>query len=122
MSAERLSLRPYQADVIARFQAALAAGSRRVLIVAPTGAGKTILAVAIILDALNQGKRVQFLAHRRELIVQASRKLYAAGCDHGILLPGYPARLYEPVQVSSIATLHARAIGRAISSYLKPTW
>jgi superfamily II DNA or RNA helicase len=59
----RLSLRPYQAEVIAQFGAAIAAGKRRVLIVAPTGAGKTILAVAIILDALRQGKRVQFLAH-----------------------------------------------------------
>ena len=109
-SARALSLRSYQNDIIIKYREALAAGRRRVLIVAPTGAGKTILAVAIILDALNQGKRVQFLAHRRELIVQASRKLHAAGCDHGILLPGYPARLYEPVQVSSIATLHARAI------------
>ncbi len=105
-----LSLRQYQAEVIAQFQAAIAAGKCRVLIVAPTGAGKTILAVAIILDALRQDKRVQFLAHRRELIVQASRKLHAAGCNHGILLPGYQPRLHEPVQVSSIATLHARAI------------
>jgi DNA repair protein RadD len=105
-----LSLRPYQAEVIAQFQAAIAAGKRRVLIVAPTGAGKTILAVAIILDALREHKRAQFLAHRRELIVQASRKLHEAGCDHGILLPGFTPRLYEPIQVSSIATLHARAI------------
>ena len=94
-SERALSLRPYQNDIIIKYREASAAGKRRVLIVAPTGAGRTILAVAIILDALvNQGKRVQFLAHRRELIVQASRKLYAAGCDHGILLPviGTPVR------------------------------
>ena len=109
-SERALSLRPYQNDIIIKYREALAAARRRVLIVAPTAAGKTILAVAIILDALNQGKRVQFLAHRRELIVQASRKLHEAGCDHGILLPGFTPRLYEPVQVSSIATLNARAI------------
>lgn len=55
-------------------------------------------------------KRILFLAHRRELILQTSRKLHEFGIDHGILLPGYPARLYEPVQVASIATLHARAV------------
>jgi DNA repair protein RadD len=54
--------------------------------------------------------RVLFLAHRRELILQTSRKLYELDIDHGILLPGYPARLHEPVQVASIATLHARAV------------
>ncbi len=54
--------------------------------------------------------RVLFLAHRRELILQTSRKLYELGIDHGILLPGYPVRLHEPVQVASIATLHARAV------------
>jgi DNA repair protein RadD len=108
--AAHLSLRPYQIEVISQFQAAIAAVKRRILMVAPTGAGKTILAVAIILDALAKNKRVQFLAHRRELITQASRKLHASGCDHGILLPGYPQRLHEAVQVSSIATLYARAI------------
>jgi DNA repair protein RadD len=101
-----LSLRPYQVEVNSRFQTAIASGKRRVLIVAPTGSGKTVLSAAIILDALHQGKRVQFLAHRRELIVQASRKLHSAGCDHGILLPGYPPRLHERIQVSSIATLY----------------
>jgi DNA repair protein RadD len=54
--------------------------------------------------------RVLFLAHRRELILQTSRKLYEVGIDHGILLPGYPVRLHEPVQIASVATLHARAV------------
>ncbi len=55
-------------------------------------------------------QRVLFLAHRRELIHQTSRKLHDLGIDHGILLPGYPVRLHEPVQVASVATLHARAV------------
>lgn len=55
-------------------------------------------------------KRILFLAHRRELIQQTSRKLYDLGIDHGVLLPGHRPRPAEPVQVASIATLHARAI------------
>src|SRR5262249_27855569 len=59
---------------------------------------------------VTRGRRVIFLAHRRELITQASRKLHAAGIDAGIILPGFPMRLAEPVQVASVASLHARAI------------
>ena len=88
---------------------------RRVLLVAPTDAGKTVIAAAIILSWLAAGRRVLFLAHRRELINQASRKLHDAGVDHGIVLAGYPTRPDVPVQVASIQTLHARAIrGRAM--------
>ncbi len=54
--------------------------------------------------------RILFLCHRRELIRQTSQKLYDFGVDHGILLPGYPVRLHEPVQVASVAAVHARAI------------
>jgi superfamily II DNA or RNA helicase len=103
-------LRPYRSDVIARIWAACDAGRRRILLVAPTGSGKTVVAGSIVADALARGLRVLFLAHRRELISQASRKLHDVGIDAGIILPGYPMRLSEPVQVASIASLHARAI------------
>jgi DNA repair protein RadD len=104
------SLRAYQRDYIARVETEKAAGRRRILLVAQTGAGKTVIAAAIIAQAVQHHKRVLFLAHRRELIRQTSRKLYDLDCDHGILLPGYPTRLHEPVQVASVATLHARAV------------
>jgi superfamily II DNA or RNA helicase len=58
-------------------------------------------------------KRILFLAHRRELILQASDKLYALGIDHGIIMPGYPSRPDEPVQVASVQTLYARAVRTA---------
>jgi DNA repair protein RadD len=104
------TLRPYQRWVIERLYARIAKGLRRILLVAPTGSGKTVIAAAVIAEAVAQSRRVVFLAHRRELITQASAKLYAAGVDHGIILAGFPPRLREPVQVASIATLHARAI------------
>src|SRR6266513_3505344 len=103
-------LRPYQSDVIARIWAAIEDAKRRVLLVAPTGLGKTVVAGAVVADAVARGMSVVFLAHRRELVTQASRKLYEVGIDAGIILPGFPMRLSEPVQVASIASLHARAI------------
>src|SRR5947207_1166637 len=104
-------LRPYQADVIAKVDAEIAAGRRRILLVAPTGSGKTVIASAIIADAAAQGRLALFLVHRRELVDQSAKKLFAAGIDPGIILAGGPAmRLGQPVQVASIPTLQARAI------------
>src|SRR5439155_4965299 len=104
-------LRPYQSDVIARIWAAIEDAKRRILLVAPTGSGKTVIAAELIRDAVAQGKRVLFLVHRRELVSQSARKLYDTGIDPGIILAGGPEmRLAQPVQVACIPTLHARAI------------
>lgn len=104
------TLRPYQRDVIARIGVEVSSGRRRVLLIAPTGAGKTVIAAEIIHEAVAKAQRVLFLAHRRELVRQTSEKLYAAGVDHGIVQAGFPTRPGERVQVASIATLHARAV------------
>jgi DNA repair protein RadD len=104
------ALRDYQVQVIAQIEEEVTAGKRRPLLVAPTGAGKTVIAGACIAKEAARGRRVLFLAHRRELIQQASTKLYAVGIEHGIIQAGIPTRPSERVQVASIQTLHARAI------------
>ena len=106
-------LRPYQVDVIERVRAEIAAGHRRILLVAPTGSGKTVIAGAMIAKTIARGHRAMFCAHRRELVQQAANKLDDIGFDAGVILPGYPMRLEEPAQVASIASLHARAIRSA---------
>jgi DNA repair protein RadD len=100
-------LRPYQRAVIARVAAE---ACRRLLLVAPTGSGKTVIAAAIIKAAVERGKRAVVLTNRRELTKQASQKLHAVGIDHGIVQAGFPTRPGERVQVASIQTLHARAV------------
>jgi DNA repair protein RadD len=106
MSAE---LRPYQLDVIEDCRKNIAAGVRKQIIVAPTGAGKTIVASAIIKGAVTKGKRALVLAHTREIITQTSGKLYAEEIDHGIVAAGFSGR-EAPVQVATIQTLSARAM------------
>jgi DNA repair protein RadD len=104
-------LRAYQRSVIADIWAAIEARRRRILLVAPTGSGKTVIASSLIADAVAEGCRALFLVHRRELVDQSAKKLFAAGIDPGIILAGGPAmRLGQPVQVASIPTLQARAI------------
>jgi superfamily II DNA or RNA helicase len=81
------------------------------LIPLPTGAGKTVIAAALIEDAVNSGQRVLFLAHRRELVHQASRKLLAVGVDHAIMM-GQESSAYigQRCIVGSVPTVHACCI------------
>jgi len=99
-------LRPYQARAIDELRSNFIAGSRRQLLVAPTGAGKTTIAAAVIEGARKKGKRIWFLAHRRELIDQCSKRLDDHGIDHGVIQGSHPRRkLKSPVQVVSVQTI-----------------
>jgi superfamily II DNA or RNA helicase len=103
-------LRQYQIDVIAEFNRVRAAGKRRIMLVAPTGSGKTVIAAAIIRQHVDAYKDILVLAHRREIIQQTSDKLRDQDIPHGIIQAGVKPRLLERVQVASIQTLHTRAV------------
>jgi superfamily II DNA or RNA helicase len=61
-------LRPYQTDVVGRFWQTVGTGDRRVILVAPTGSGKTVIAGEIIHRVISDGGRALVLAHRREML------------------------------------------------------
>lgn len=105
------TLRDYQTAAIESLRAQIRAGVRRLLLVSGTGTGKTVIAAAIIGGARQREKRILFLAHRRELIEQTSRKLDAIGVDHGICQASHwRTRPWLPVQVASIQTLINREL------------
>lgn len=103
-------LRPYQQDAISATRQAIALGKRRVLLCAPTGSGKTVIATGIIRAALDKGTRVLFLAHRKELIDQCSARLDECGIHrHGIILQKHHRTFpSEPVQVACVPSLVRR--------------
>jgi DNA repair protein RadD len=106
-----MDLRPYQVEAIEKTRAELR-HVRRVVIVCPTGGGKTVIAAQIIKAAYAKGKRVLFFAHRRELLKQSMRKLIEAGipeCDVGMMMGMDTVRAYAPVVVASIQTWIRRA-------------
>jgi superfamily II DNA or RNA helicase len=117
----RSPLRPYQLDIVYQFFAQQTAGKRRVLLTAPTGSGKTVIAAEVVRRVLDGGGRVLFLCHRREIVAQTSRKLneIGLGLEHGIIQAGEMMDERAPVQVASIQTLYMRAI-RATTIYLPP--
>lgn len=109
-SAVLAGLRDYQSEVLERVWSMRDGGKRKVLLVAPTGSGKTVIGSAMVKQAAGQGLRVMFMVHRRELVKQSAAKLWDVGIDAGIIQAGFPMRLEEPVQVASVQTLHARAM------------
>lgn len=102
-----MKLREYQQRAIAELRRAYASGKRSPCLVLPTGAGKTVVASAIIRGAIERGNRVLFLAHRTELITQSVNKLSAAGV-HDVRVIQAASDLGNPtapVTIASIPTL-----------------
>lgn len=70
-----LQLRGYQTGAIEATCQEWEAGKRDVLGVAATGAGKTVIFLALLLRVLRDGQRAVILAHREELIQQPIERL-----------------------------------------------
>jgi DNA repair protein RadD len=105
-----IALHQFQQDAVAEIERRIAEGRRRPLLVAPTGAGKTVIASELIRRWIVQYRRVLFLAHRREIIDQTSAKLTVNGVRHGIIMSQVSPRPMEAVQVASIDTLLVRGV------------
>lgn len=73
-----MELRPYQEKAREKVQHEWEEGRKRTLLVLPTGCGKTIVFSKIIEDRVRLGERVLVIAHRSELLEQASDKLKTA--------------------------------------------
>lgn len=78
-----MELRPYQEEARQAVEEEWDKGTRRTLLVLPTGCGKTIVFAKVTEDRIRQGSRVLILAHRGELLEQAADKIARAtrlGC------------------------------------------
>jgi len=104
-------MRPYQREALERAQAAYRGGHRGVLLVAPTGAGKTVIAASAIAAAAARGRSVLVVAPRREIVAQTSARLTAAGVRHGIIAAGLSQPdAAAPVQLGMAQTVRRRAV------------
>lgn len=102
-----MELRDYQVRAIDLVRGEYRRGRRAVLLVLPTGAGKTATASQLIAWAVARGRRCLFLVHRREIVLDTHRRLVAAGVACGVVMAG-EASVDAPVQVCSVQTLVAR--------------
>ena len=70
-----MELRPYQEEARQAIFGQWDNGTRRTLLVLPTGCGKTVVFAKVTEDCVRQGNRVLILAHRGELLEQAADKI-----------------------------------------------
>lgn len=111
---QRIEHRPYEAQAVHDLRIELPA-HKRVLAVAPTGAGKTVIATLLI-GVERRWRRVLWLAHRAELIEQARQSLIGLGVPCGVRCASYEQRYPEHVdhearvQVGSVQTVIKREV------------
>lgn len=109
-----LTLRLYQSSTLDQIRALLRDKKKRILVVAPTGAGKTVMFAAIAHFAHAKGKRTLAVMHRRELVIQTFGKYEGVGIplhEIGVHCANHPARRDEaPHQIATVQTLRRRPI------------
>lgn len=73
-----MELRPYQKESKDAIFSKWNEGTKKTLLVLPTGTGKTIVFAKVTEDCVRRGDRVLIMAHRGELLQQASDKIEKA--------------------------------------------
>ena len=104
------TLRTYQVSAKDKLRESVRKGNKRIVLYAPTGAGKSIMAVDLIDSLVSRGKRVAFIANRIGLVQQFSDHLNHAGIRHGVIQGQNTHGLHNSVVVCSIQTVARRGL------------
>lgn len=103
-----MELRDYQQQCVDGLRAAFKQGHRRVLLVAPTGAGKTVMFSHLTQRLTERGNRVLLLAHRDFLLDQIAGTLARFDILHGFIAAKRKPQLCHLAQVAGVHTLKSR--------------
>ena len=100
--------RPYQVRAINSFYGAVRRGASRLVVCAPTGSGKTVVAGALVEHVVEKGRSVNFILDRDILVKQTSREFLSAGIRHGIQSGEQTFGQQYPCQIVSVQSAIAR--------------
>ena len=103
-------LRDFQKDLVQRAQASMQAGGTP-CVVAPTGAGKTVILAEMARLELQAGRRVVVIAHRGEIVQQlrnSLRKHLGDKLPFAMITAGSNAPMDRPVTIGMVPTMARR--------------
>jgi len=98
-------LRPYQQDVVNEVRKSFAEGYKCPLLVAATGAGKTVMFSYIAKNAAEKNNAIIIAAHRKEIIRQISLSLARFALPHNVIA--------APALVRQIKVAQFKAFGKS---------
>ncbi len=104
----RDKLRPYQVRAVNSFYASVRSGNRSVVLCAPTGSGKTVIAASLIEHAIENRRRVNFIVDRDVLVKQTSQHLHSEDVPHGIVSGKLTVNNHNLVNLVSAQAARAR--------------
>lgn len=104
-----ITLRDYQDQSIVGLRQNIRDGIKNQILLAPTGAGKTVLGAYLLNESYNKGRRAVFICDRISLVEQTSATLDHYGIPHGIIQASHwRFKPWERIQIASAATLARR--------------
>jgi DNA repair protein RadD len=101
-------LRDYQLECKEGVRREFRAGHKSVLVVMPTGGGKTLTLSDMVGDSYRKGKRILWLVDREELADQASETFRVAGVPHSYVMAGEEPDRFGRAWVGMIQSYLAR--------------
>lgn len=119
-----ITMRPFQMGAIDRLRIAIAPRSRggqghkSVLLVSPTGSGKTRMFAWLTSKLVAARKRTVVLDHRDELTEQISIALTDANAAHGLIVAG--SSYYDPRTIAHVASVFT--LGRRLDKVEVPDY
>jgi len=103
---------PHQTRAVEAVVDATTRQVRRILVTAPTGAGKTLIMQMLASLWLERGGKVVLYSNRKMMIDQLSTGLTDVGIYHGVRAAGHDDEREHAFQVSSVQTEHSRVTKR----------
>lgn len=103
-----ITLYPWQESAVEALRKGLREGHVRQALVAPTGAGKTVVGSRMLKSCDDKGNSAAFLVDRVALVRQTSKALWDFGIEHGVAQGENTNTRWAPIQVCSQQTIEKR--------------
>ena len=114
-----MELRPYQTNAIEQVRACILTGAKKILLCAPTGAGKTVIFSDITRSAVKKGSRVLIVTHREQLLLQSCSSIERFGVESCTLTADEKTPPSGDVCIAMIETIKRRAKKEEYITFLR---